>query len=79
MFKVKKKDTRATPTSCEFTSIDIVLVSFFVNFGQISYRFLVLFILNKYQHVLRSGTPIHCKSFIPCNKQDQKLLNVDFR
>ena len=50
MFKVKKKDNRVTLTNCVFMSIDIVLVSFFVDFGHISHRFLVfLFLtLNKY-------------------------------
>ena len=47
MFKVKKKDTRDTSTNCVFMSIGIVLVSFFVNFGPISLRFLV-FLLDGY-------------------------------
>ena len=44
MFKVKKKDTTATSTNCVLMSIDVILVSFFVNFGHISHRFLVIFI-----------------------------------
>ena len=41
MFKVKKKDARVTSANCIFISIDIGLVSFFVNFGHISHRFLI--------------------------------------
>ena len=41
MFKVKKKDTRAMSINCVFMSIDIVLESFFVHFGDISDHLLV--------------------------------------
>ena len=46
MLKVKKKDTRATPSNCVFMLINVVLVSSFVNFGHIPHRFLV-FLLNR--------------------------------
>ena len=46
MVKVKKEDTRATSTNCMFMSTDAVLVSFFVNFGHISQRFLVFLFLS---------------------------------
>ena len=36
-----KKETRAASTNCIFMLIDVILVSFFVNFGHISCRFLV--------------------------------------
>ena len=51
MSKVKKKDTEATSTNSMFMSIDVVLVSFFVNFGHISHLFplfLFLTLKNKY-------------------------------
>ena len=37
MLKVKKKENRVISTNCVFISIDVVLVSFFVNFGHISH------------------------------------------
>ena len=46
MFKAEKKDTRATSTNCVFMSIDVVLVSFFVNFRHTSHPFLVFLIFN---------------------------------
>ena len=45
MFKVKKKDTRVTSTKCVFMSIDVVMVSFLVNFRHISHRFLIFLYL----------------------------------
>ena len=45
MFKVRKKDTTAMSTNCVFMSIDVVIVSFFVNSGYISYCFLVFLLL----------------------------------
>ena len=43
--KVKKKDTRARSINCVFMSIDVVLVSFFVDFGHISHHFPVFLLL----------------------------------
>ena len=45
MFKVKKKDTGATSINGVFMPINVALVSFFVNFGHISHRFLVFLLL----------------------------------
>ena len=45
MSKVKKKDTRTTSINCVFMSIEVVLVSFFVNFGHFSHRFLQILLL----------------------------------
>ena len=45
MFKIKKKDAWATSINCVFMSIDIVLVSFFVNFGHNSDCVLVFLLL----------------------------------
>ena len=45
MFKVKKKDTRETSTNYMFMSINVVLVSFFVNLDVFT-PFSSVFILN---------------------------------
>ena len=45
MFKDKKKDTSATSINFGFMSIDIVLLSFFVNFGHILHYFPVFLLL----------------------------------
>ena len=39
MFKVKKKDTRATSTNCMFIATDVVLVSLFVNSSVFVFNF----------------------------------------
>ena len=41
MFKDKKKDTRAKSINCVFMSMGVDLVSFVVNVGHNSHRFLV--------------------------------------
>ena len=43
--QIKKEDIRATSTTCVFMSIDVVLMSFFVNFGHTLQRSKV-FIVN---------------------------------
>ena len=42
MMSVKKKDTTMMSVNCMFMSIDIILMSFFVNFGHFSHHFLVI-------------------------------------
>ena len=64
--------------NCVFMSSDVVLVTFFVNFGYIS-RLFLLFLLRirlfHYKLALNfsyrsQGTTIHCKSLTPRNKQN---------
>ena len=45
MFKVEKKDTGVMSTNCVFMSLDVALVSFFVNFGHILHCFPVFLML----------------------------------
>ena len=45
MLKVKKKDNRVTSTNCVFMSIDVILVSVFVNFEHFT-LFSSVFIFN---------------------------------
>ena len=45
MFKDKKKDTRAKSINCVFMSMGVDLVSFVVNVGHNSHRFLFFFFL----------------------------------
>ena len=44
--KVKKKDIRASLNNCIIMSIEVVLVSFVVDFGHISYHSLVFLLFN---------------------------------
>ena len=45
MFRVKKKDTRATSTNCVFMSMDVIVVSSVVNVGHNLHRFVVFLLL----------------------------------
>ena len=65
-------------SECVFMSIDVVLVTFFVNFRYISRLFLLFLLRIRLFHYILAlnfsyrsqGTTIHCKSFTPRNKQN---------
>ena len=52
--------TSATSTNCAVMSIDVIPVSFFVNFGHISHRFLV-FLLLTLNKLLSGNNMVHYK------------------
>ena len=64
--------------NCVFMSSDVVLVTFFVNFGYISRLFLLFLLRIRLFHYILAlnfsyrsqGTTIHCKSLTPRNKQN---------
>ena len=61
MFKVKKKDTRAMTINFVFVSVDVSLVSFFVNFGHILHRFLVFLLLTSNRQILTGNKIVWLK------------------
>ena len=58
MLLVKKKIHQAMSTNWMFMSIHVFLVSFFVNFGHISHRFLVFLLVLNLKRYIPTGNKI---------------------